>query len=363
LVWADRLVVIRGSFTDTRHDLVFGASRQRDRGRFELVEASLSETNRANTWLVGAAVERDQYRVKDLDGFDYSYTMPGLFVQDELAPARWFALSASARAGFHPAFGTFLDGRVSTLFRPGREWTVRLSAGTGHAPPVPRNESTDVVGLSRVRPFRGVVPEVARNAILDAAWSDGPWEVDGLIFGSVVKHPLILRDFSPEPGRIEFVSAGTPARTYGGEFLARVHRGPVQAIASYTYVHSMGEDSTSTMRRHIPLTPWHSAELAGIWEKEGRGRFGIEVSYTGRQRLEDDPYRDVGRQYVTVNALGEVRIGPASLFVNAIDLTDVRQSWFDPLIRATQAPDGSWTTDPWAPLEGRVFNAGARWEF
>lgn len=64
-----------------------------------------------------------------------------------------------------------------------------------------------------------------------------------------------------------------------------------------------------------------------------------------------------------VNALGELRLGEARLFVNVVNLTDVRQTHHDPLVLPARAPDGRWTTDVWAPLEGRVVNAGLRVEF
>jgi iron complex outermembrane receptor protein len=98
-------------------------------------------------------------------------------------------------------------------------------------------------------------------------------------------------------------------------------------------------------------------------ESERKGRLGLELYYTGRQRLEANPYRDVGSPYLIVGALGERRIGRFRLFLNAENLTGVRQTRWDPLVRPTRAVDGRWTVDAWAPLEGRVFNGGMRIEF
>jgi iron complex outermembrane receptor protein len=112
-----------------------------------------------------------------------------------------------------------------------------------------------------------------------------------------------------------------------------------------------------------PLTPEHSAGLVGMWEPEGVGRVGIEVYYTGRQRLEENPYRDESQPYVIVGALVERRLGRWRLFLNAENLSNVRQTRWDPLVRPTQGADGRWTVDGWAPLDGRVFNGGVRLEF
>ena len=145
--------------------------------------------------------------------------------------------------------------------------------------------------------------------------------------------------------------------------MARLAAGPLEVIATHTYLHSTEADPSGAGRCEVPLTPRHAGEIAWILEKESRGRVGLELSYTGRQRLEHDPYRHDSRPYVELSALAELRLKETSLFVNAVNLTNVRQTRFDPLVLPARAPDGRWTTDVWAPLEGRVFNAGARLEF
>ena len=51
------------------------------------------------------------------------------------------------------------------------------------------------------------------------------------------------------------------------------------------------------------------------------------------------------------------------LFINGENLTGVRQTRWDPLLRPTRAADGRWTVDAWAPLEGRNINGGVRVRF
>ncbi len=147
----------------------------------------------------------------------------------------------------------------------------------------------------------------------------------------------------------------------GVELLGTWRHGPFAATSSYTYVRSR-EESDGRLQE-TPLTPAHSAGLVGMWEPEGVGRVGIEVYYTGRQRLEVNPYRDASVPYVIVGALVERRFGRVRLFLNAENLTDVRQTRWDPLVRPTRGADGRWTVDGWAPLDGRVFNGGVRLEF
>jgi len=76
--------------------------------------------------------------------------------------------------------------------------------------------------------------------------------------------------------------------------------------------------------------------------------------------LEANPYATVSEPYVVVGLLAERRLGRFRLFVNGENLTSVRQSRWEPLLRSSRGSDGRWTVDAWAPLEGRTINRGLR---
>ena len=113
----------------------------------------------------------------------------------------------------------------------------------------------------------------------------------------------------------------------------------------------------------MALTPRHSAGVVGMWEREDAGRVGVEFYYTGVQTLEDNPYSTTSRPYVVVGLLAERQLGRFRLFVNGENLTGVRQTRWNPLIRPERGADGCWTVDAWAPLEGRNINGGVRFHF
>ena len=100
-----------------------------------------------------------------------------------------------------------------------------------------------------------------------------------------------------------------------------------------------------------------------MWQRENRGRIGVESYLTGRQRLDDNPYRSESAAYVLFGGLVEQRIGKLRVFVNAENLGNVRQTDWSPVLRTIRAVDGRWTVDAWAPLEGRVLNGGVRVAF
>ena len=95
----------------------------------------------------------------------------------------------------------------------------------------------------------------------------------------------------------------------------------------------------------------------------GRGGASVEWFYTDAQRLEANPYRTESRPYSVFGVLVEKRIRRVRLFANGENLTDVRQTRWDSLLRPARAADGRWTVDAWAPLDGRNINGGVRLSF
>jgi iron complex outermembrane receptor protein len=147
----------------------------------------------------------------------------------------------------------------------------------------------------------------------------------------------------------------------GVELIGTIRAEPFSLTTTYTYVKS--RESEGPLRLDVPLTPRHSAGLIGMWEKRDVGRVGVELYYTGEQRLEENPYRAESESYFIFGLLAERRLGRFRLFINGENLTDVRQSKWDPLLRTAPAPDGRRAVDAWAPLEGRNINGGVRIRF
>jgi outer membrane receptor for ferrienterochelin and colicins len=359
LLWAGtRLFTLRASVNGQGHTHRFGVVRERDRHATWFGEGSLAAQSGAHSWVLGAALQREGYRALDVPIFDYTYTTTSLFAQDELSPFSWLTLAASGRLDWTSEFGAFASPRVSALVRPMDDWTVRASVGTGFFAPTPFVEETEAIGLSPLLPVRGLEAERATTGSVDLGGTVGPFEVNATLFGSRVRDVLRLRDAAQ--GRLELLNSGGVTRTQGTELLARYRSGPLHLTATHTFVRSREPSPDGTGRRDVPLTPRHSAGLVGAWEVEGEGRAGLELYFTGAQELEENPYRTRSEPYLIVGALVERRLGRARVFVNAENLLDVRQTDHDPLLLAAPGRGGRLTTDVWAPLDGRVFNAGVR---
>lgn len=166
---------------------------------------------------------------------------------------------------------------------------------------------------------------------------------------------------------MEFVNAQGPTRTAGGELLATYSAGRLSVTGGHVFTCSSEVDPQTDVRGQVDLVPRHTGTLTGTWE-DAWGKVGLEAFYTGRQSLSDptdeNPYPKVSSPYVVFGALVEWNLTQrVSLFLNAENLTDVRQTRFNPLLRSQQAVDGRWTVGVWAPLDGRLINGGLKAQF
>jgi iron complex outermembrane receptor protein len=363
LLAGNKVISVRGSAMTQRHRHTFGADTENDRHHTVFGEVAISGTNGRHTWAAGSALQADLYRSEDVPRFDYTYIVPAIFLQDDYVVSPRFTLSGSGRFDFHSDYGTFFNPRVSALFRLPENLTMRISAGTGVFAPTPFTEETEAVGLRNVRPLVGVEAEEAWSASADLGWRVTNIEFNGTVFGSVVRDPIAVRLPEVAGELMEIVNSGGPTRTAGSELLARIRKGDFSMTLTHTFIRSTEVNPNNTKRDEVPLTPRHAAGFVGMWEKEDKGRVGVEVFYTGRQRLEDNPYRTESQPYWIVGILAERRFGRFRLFINGENLTNTRQTRYDRLVRPQRHLDGRWTVDAWAPLEGRTINGGLRLAF
>jgi outer membrane receptor for ferrienterochelin and colicins len=351
----------RGSGTLQHHTQTFGAVTENDAHHTIFGELSLTRVNGPHTWVAGAALQSDRYRSHEVSRFNYTYVVPGAFVQDEVRVASALTIAGSARVDAHNEFGTFVSPRVSALLRPHDSWTMRLSAGRGYFAPTPFTEETEATGLSRVAPLSGLQAERADNVSADVTWTRRPLDITATVFYSRIADALDLRESGRQDLPVAIVNVPGTTITRGSELIAHYRvEGNLDVIATHMFLWST--EPSDGGRREVPLNPRHSASF-DLLKQIGPARLGFEVFYTGRQALEDNPFRTRGRPHVLFGGLVDWAIGGSRVYVNVENVGDMRQTREDPLVRQTRHADGRWTVDAWAPLEGRTINAGVRWRF
>ena len=356
IVSEEYVLTARAAAAWQRHDHQFGEVRERDRHDTLFGEMALRGAAGRHIWVVGAAYERDRYMPVDVPRFAYTHGVPGLFAQDDVDLAPWLSVSAGARVDWHSEYGGFVSPRVAALVRAGR-WTSRLSLGRGFFGTTPITEETEAAGLSRLEIQQPLKAERGTSASLDVTRGAGPVTVTATAFLSRIADAVAVE----RDTRYVLFSRPGDMTNLGAELLATVRQGGWAGTASYTYVRAREDAGHGS--QDLALTPRHSAGLVGMWEDEAWGRVGIEVYYTGHQRLEVNPYRERSEPYVILGALAEKRIGRLRIFLNAENLTNVRQTRWDSLLRPSRGVDGRWTVDAWAPLDGRGINGGVRLGF
>jgi outer membrane receptor for ferrienterochelin and colicins len=353
---AGRYVVSgRIAATFQRHDHLFYTTHERDRHTNVFAEVAVRGASGRHTWVGGAAFERESFDPIEVPRFAYFHRVPGFFAQDDIR-FDWLTVSGSARLDLHSTYGTFFSPRVSALVhRDG--WTSRLSVGQGFFASTPLTEETEAAGLSGLSMPQPLEAETGTSYSADVTRMVGPVSLTATLFGSSVSDPIEVE----RETAYEIRNATEPSTNVGLELLGTWRRAPFALTGTYAYVRSREEENG--VRVESALTPRHSIGIVGMWEKEDVGRIGVEYYFTGEQRLVANPYRTKSEPYSIFGVLAERKVGPVKVFINAENLTNTRQTKFDPLVRPSQAVDGRWTVDAWAPLDGRTFNGGIRYAF
>jgi iron complex outermembrane receptor protein/outer membrane receptor for ferrienterochelin and colicins len=356
---------IRASGMVQDHAHRFGALLEEDRHEGYLLEASVSGGRGTTNWVAGAAWQSEVYTSETFPAFDYTYDVPGLFGQVDHDVSEAVSVSLSGRVDDHSEYGTQFSPRLSLLYRPGN-WTIRGSVAEGFFAPTPFVEEIEAAGLSRLSPLSGISAEKAQMASVDIGYKRGRIETNATLFASDVDGVTVLEPFASVPGgtvdRVRMINADGTSELRGSELLVRYLWGDFKLTGSYLYIDSSEPDGAGG-RQEIALTPKHTAGLVAMWERHGEFRLGLEMYYSGEQRVEDSPYRTVSKPYLDVGLLGEKTIGPASWFINAENILNVRQTREEPLLLPARAPDGQWTTDIWSRNDGFIVNGGVRLKF
>ena len=351
LVWS-----ARASWTWQHQDHQFGETIERDDHDTGFAELTARRAIAHHTVVAGVAFERDRFQPIDTPQFAYTYTTPGVFLQDDVDLTRWLALSASGRLDHHSEFGTFFSPRISGLLRRGR-WSSRVSVGQGFFAPTPITEETEAAGLSRLSIAGPLRAERGTNTSVDLTRVAGPLSATLTGFYSRIVNPVDVE----RTDQYLLHNLAEPTTNVGVEAIAIWKTDDLSVVANYAYVRS--RETTNEGRLEVPLTPRHSVGIDGAWEVGDVWRVGVEWYYTGLQRLEANPYRTESAPYSLFGVLASRRIGRMLLFINGENLTDVKQTDWDPLLRPSRGVDGRWTVDAWAPLDGRVINGGVRITF
>jgi iron complex outermembrane receptor protein len=330
----------------------FSDAREHERRQSATMELTLRGRSAAHSWLAG--ITSDWFAIRSKTGIASQYvsTRPGMFVHDDIDVASWLVVSGSARLDHHNKYGMQLSPRGSALVHRG-PWSARVSAGRSYFAPTPLTEETEAAGLTRLTLDEPLENETARSVSADLTHTTPSSVLSVTFFHTHVDSPALV-DRTTYTLRTD----DSPLVSRGTELVGTVRGGGFALTGTYAYVRARERDD----RREVALTPRYSGSVMATASSDA-GRIGLQVHFTGEQRLDANPYRSSSEAYTVVHLLSELPLGRWRLFVHAENLGDVRQTNWDPIARPTRDVDGRWTVDAWAPLRGRSINAGIKVPF
>ena len=326
----------------------FSDARERDRMQTATLELALHRVRTRNTWVAGLGI--DWYALRSVDALPTTYvsTRGGLFLHDDFTAAPWLVLSGRVRLYHHNLYSLLFSPSGSALFR-GEKWQARVSASQGYFTPRPLTEEMEAAGLARMTFEEQYEKETARSFSAGVTHKAAAADVTFTVFRTKIDDPALV-DRATYTLRTET----DPVVAQGIEISGTARRAAFSLTGNYLFANTSERGGQA-----LALTPRHSvgfiAAVAGA-----RGRISVDVSVTGEQRLDANPYRSVSEAYTLMSVLGEYRFGRLGLFVTAENLTDVRQTDWDPIVRPARDVDGRYTVDAWAPLAGRMISGGLR---
>ena len=175
-----------------------------------------------------------------------------------------------------------------------------------------------------------------------------------MFFYTEIDNPLVLQNNLA--GIYSFANAVQPIKSFGFETNVRFGYDIAKLFIGYTYTNAKAKYLAENQL--LPLQSKHRINSAFVLEKEDSFKAGIEAYYTGNQYLSNN-FRT--KAFAEFGLFAEKIFGKFSLFINAENITDVRQSRFGQVVFPPhQNPVFS---EIYTHTEGRIFNGGIKIRF
>ena len=291
---------------------------------------------------------------------DETRTTFGGYVQDSFTITDKLSLEAGLRLDHLRHYGTFALPRVSALYRFTPNLSSRLSFGLGYKAPSIFTEEAETLLFRNVLPIgNSLQAERSRGGTLDVNYRNSIGEkfsyaVNQMFFYTEIEDPLVLIE---DPSAVfRFVNADQSVRSRGFETNARLSYGIVKLFAGYTFTKAVASYLAGSQT--LPLTPKSRINSALLFEKEDSFKTGFEAYYTSGQFLTNGLRT---RPFWVLGIFGEKSFGKYSLFINAENITDTRQSRFSQVVFPPhQTPTFA---EIYTLTEGRIINGGIKIRF
>ncbi|MCM0041491.1 MAG: TonB-dependent receptor [Algoriphagus sp.] len=327
-------------------------------------EMSWSSTKSTSSWISGINVWTDRFTQSQGDlsnPLDYSLNTLGAFVQNSWKANDQWALESGFRLDYLTTGEFFPLPKLSAMFTPNPELTLRIGGGLGYKSPTVFTEETEQIQ------FRSVVPinygrlqsERSAGANVDLNYRLALGEelslvANTLLFVTQIRHPLLLEKSTKG---LEFVQPDGMFQTQGIEVNLKWNYRDFKLFTGYTLADVTQE--FNGQKSPYPLVAKHRLNNVLMFEQHENFRIGLEAYYFSPQVLNDGKE---GQSYWIFGLMGEKALGEHfSVFINFENLLDARQTRFDTIY--TGDLNNPEFRDIYAPVDGFVINGGVKLNF
>jgi outer membrane receptor for ferrienterochelin and colicins len=272
----------------------------------------------------------------------------GIFVQNTWKPSPNWIVEGGFRADKTNNFGAFYLPRISVLFKPSHDWSIRVGGGSGYRTPDIFSDGNGDFSANNL----------AKSETSTGLNFDGNWHT--LLFDKVsvtvnqafyfvnINKPIV--GFKSLNGNFLVNSEGT-VKTVGTDTYIRFAYDEIELYLGYNHTLSQNFDSKNTVVNPLYYSPQDKFAMTIAYDLEGEWRFGIENAWVGNQYVST---LTKAKNYWFFAAMVERKFKRFSLVLNGENLADFRQSRFESLYTGLK-------TNPqfqslWAPIDGRVIN-------
>ncbi|KLT66575.1 TonB-dependent receptor domain-containing protein [Pedobacter sp. BMA] len=320
-----------------------------------------------NSLIFGANVVYDEFNEHKVIGSvarDFTTKTAGVYAQDTWDVSDRFKLESGLRLDVAQYFNTyyekkqaFLLPRISGLYKFNDKWSSRIGGGLGYKTPTLFTEQTETFQYQNLLPLNNVKAERSVGGTADVNYKTSIGEdwlvsINQMFFYTRINNSTIL--LQNANGNFHFENTALPVNSSGFETNAKIiFHEYFKLFAGYTFTAAKAE--YLPMIKDIRLLPKNKVNLALLYEKERNFKMGLEGYFTDSQYLynntQTSPFWEFG-------FMAEKVLGKISIFVNAENFTDTRQSRYKSVVNGSHLNPGF--DDIWTHTEGRTFNAGIK---
>ena len=251
----------------------------------------------------------------------------------------------------------FVLPRISALYEFNNHWSSRIGGGLGYKTPTIFTEQTETFQYQNVLPLDNVTSEKSYGGTADINFKTSigkafNFSVNQMLFYTRINNATVLQQ--DNLSNYYFVNTSKPVNSAGFETNAKlIFKEDFKFFLGYTFTHAKAGYLTGN--QFLPLVPKSKLNLALVYEKESDFKMGFEGYFTGHQYLYNG---NETPSFWEFGFMAEKIVGKFSVFINAENFTDQRQSNYK---RVVNPPNNNPTFDDiWNHTEGRTFNGGIK---